>query len=58
MYCDRSGTSFGAALVAGVIGYMNAIDPDLSPRRVKALLAEGAVLLQDPLYSEGLLGAG
>ena len=39
-YGKPSGTSFAAPMVAGVIGLMRAVDPDLSPAEIKSILRD------------------
>ena len=54
-----SGTSMASPVVAGVVGMVMALNPDLTPAEVRQRIVSTADPLPDePLFHEGLMGAG
>lgn len=60
-YTTKSGTSMAAPIVAGLVGLMKSIRPDLTPDEVEAILVSTAVDLgasgRDPLFGAGRINA-
>ncbi len=58
-YINGWGSSFASPVVAGLAGLLHALDPDLSPAELKAVIQATAQPVSDAhLFPEGHLGAG
>lgn len=60
-YAEGNGTSFASPIVAGVCALMLAVNPDITPTQIKAILESTAVniyTLPENAGLEGTLGAG